>query len=52
MEKVTSAFQDHYSTKIKKPYDIEFKSMKKNGSIEWFHAKAATLRDENGATLS
>jgi PAS fold len=48
VEKVTSVFQDHYSTKTKKPYDIEFKSMKKNGSIEWFHAKAETLRGENG----
>jgi PAS domain S-box-containing protein len=48
VEKVITAFQDHYSSKIKKPYDIEFKSMKKDGSIEWFHAKAETLRNEFG----
>ncbi|WP_249871546.1 methyl-accepting chemotaxis protein [Oceanobacillus saliphilus] len=46
-EKVTSAFTEHYSS-VKKPYDIEFKSIKKDESIEWFHAKAETLRNEFG----
>lgn len=48
LETVTAAFQDHYSGATKKPYDIEFKSVKKDGDIEWFHAKARTLRDELG----
>ena len=47
-ETVTNAFQEHFSSQTKKPYDIEFKSVKKDGSIEWFHAKAETLRNEFG----
>lgn len=44
--KVTQAYQEHF--RLQKPYDIEFRSVKKDGSIEWFHAKAETLRDQNG----
>lgn len=48
VESVTKAFQEHYSSETRKPYDIEFKSIKKDGSIEWYHAKSETLRDEFG----
>ncbi|MEH7226454.1 PAS domain-containing protein [Bacillus sp. JJ1566] len=48
VESVTKAFQEHYSSETRKPYDIEFKSVKKNGSIEWYHAKSETLRNEQG----
>lgn len=47
-EKVTNAFTEHISSETQKSYDIEFKSVKKNGTIEWFHAKAETLRNEFG----
>ncbi|MEH7386084.1 PAS domain-containing protein [Bacillus sp. JJ1521] len=48
VDKVTKAFEEHYSSETRKPYDIEFKSIKKDGSIEWYHAKSETLRDEFG----
>lgn len=48
VEAVTNAFKEHYSLETKKPYDIEFKSVKKDGSSEWYRAKAQTVRNENG----
>ena len=48
VESVTRAFQEHYSSETRKPYDIEFKSIKKDGSIEWYHAKSETLRNKQG----
>ncbi|WP_010094957.1 PAS domain-containing methyl-accepting chemotaxis protein [Ornithinibacillus scapharcae] len=48
VESVTDAFQKHYLGETKKPYDLEYMGVKKDGAIEWFHAKAKTLRDESG----
>lgn len=48
VERVMKAFDEHFSSSSQKSYNIEFKSVKKDGSIEWFHAKAETLRDELG----
>nr|WP_309101398.1 PAS domain-containing protein [Fredinandcohnia onubensis] len=48
VENVTRAFEEHYSSETRKPYDIEFKSIKKDGSIEWYHAKSETLRNKQG----
>ncbi|CAM4024411.1 methyl-accepting chemotaxis protein [Lederbergia lenta] len=45
---VTSVYQEHFSSKTRKPYDIEYQGIKKDGTIEWFRAKAETLRDELG----
>ncbi|MHA6252514.1 methyl-accepting chemotaxis protein [Oceanobacillus sp. CAU 1775] len=45
---VTKAFEEHYDKDLQKDYNIEFKSVKKDGSIEWFHGKADTLRNELG----
>lgn len=50
-EEVTSAFSDHLSQSVQKPYDLEFKSVKKDGTIEWYHAKADTIRDKEGKPL-
>ncbi|MEH7238516.1 methyl-accepting chemotaxis protein [Bacillus sp. JJ1562] len=48
VESVTTAFEEHYSSETRRPYDIEFKSIKKDGSIEWYHAKSETLRNKQG----
>ncbi|RLL46716.1 PAS domain S-box protein [Oceanobacillus piezotolerans] len=48
-ERVTTAFEEHFSSDTSKPYDIEYMGIMKDGSKEWFHAKAVTLRDETGA---
>lgn len=48
IERVMKAFDEHFSNSTQKPYNIEFKSVKKDGSVEWFHANAETLRNEHG----
>lgn len=48
VETVTNVYQEHFSGQTREPYDIEYQSIKKDGSIEWFQAKAETLRNEFG----
>lgn len=48
VETVTDFYQEHFSGRTREPYNIEYQGIKKDGSIEWFHAKAETLRDEHG----
>lgn len=48
VETVTNVYQEHFSGQTREPYDIEYQSIKKDGSIEWFQAKAETLRNELG----
>lgn len=48
-EKVLSVFQDALAGK--KPYDLEYRIIKRNGSIRDVHALAETVRDENGKAV-
>lgn len=48
VETVTRIYEEHFSGRTQEPYDIEYESIKKDGSIEWFQAKAETLRDASG----
>lgn len=48
VDMVTNRYQDHLSGVSKTPYDMEYRGIKKDGSVEWFHVKAETLRDEFG----
>lgn len=50
-DEVNRAYNEHLSEHSRKPYDIEFNSVKKDGSIEWFHAKAETLRNAAGEAV-
>jgi PAS domain S-box-containing protein len=46
---VLSIFQDALAGK--RPYDLEYNTIKKDGSIRTIHAIADTLRDENGNAI-
>ncbi|MEI6750610.1 MAG: PAS domain S-box protein, partial [Bacteroidota bacterium] len=46
---VLSIFQDALTGK--RPYDLEYNTIKKDGSIRTIHAVADTLRDENGNAI-
>lgn len=46
MARVTEAYEKHLFGSD--PYDIEYRSIKKDGSIEWVHTRAKALKDENG----
>jgi len=46
MARVTEAYEKHLFGSD--PYDIEYRSVKKDGSIEWVHTRAKALKDENG----
>lgn len=48
IETITNLYQEHSSGQAKEPYNIEYQGIKKDGSIEWFHAKSETLCDEFG----
>jgi PAS domain S-box-containing protein len=46
---ILSIFQDALAGK--RPYDLEYNTIKKDGSIRTIHAIADTLRDENGNAI-
>ena len=51
-EKVFAAFNNHLLDKSgNTPYSIEYRIMKKNGEVAYYHATANTLRDGEGNPL-